>query len=176
MWVRLFPAPCTPAVGRCLLPDVHLPPDVPLVEQLLWGGSGMMEARSGLCGSSDLCVAEGLWRGQGCSSVTPSWAVCSRGSSGNSISISPDDSVRDPNQLPPPPPPLPIICAFFLPAVIFLPSVRSDYMIKGATKGREQRGKKLKRRKGKAVGSGGTASSAGAAVGSEGFPGSGSMV
>lgn len=42
------------------------------------------------------------------------------------------------------PPPLPIICAFFLPAMIFLPSVRSDYMIKGGTKGREQRGKSLK--------------------------------
>lgn len=39
--------------------------------------------------------------------------------------------------------PLPIICAFFLPAMIFLPSVRSDCMIKGGTKGREQRGKSL---------------------------------
>lgn len=117
-----------------------------------------------------------VWLGTGGgdrAAVTPSWAICSRDSPGNSGSISPDDSVRDPNQFPPP---LPIICAFFLPAVIFLPSVRSDYMIKGATKGREQRGKKLKRRKGKAVGSGGTASSAGAAVGSEGFPGSRSVV
>lgn len=28
MWVRLFPAPQAPAVGRCLPPDVHLVPDV----------------------------------------------------------------------------------------------------------------------------------------------------
>lgn len=68
-------------------------------------------------------------------------AICSTGSSGNSGCISPNNSVRDSNQLPAP---LPIICAFFLPTVIFLPSVRSDYMIKGGTKGREQRGKRLK--------------------------------
>lgn len=72
---------------------------------------------------------------------TSARAACSTGSSGNSGCISPNDSARDSNQLPPP---LPIICAFFLPAVIFLPSVRSDYMIKGVTKGREQRGKSLK--------------------------------
>lgn len=69
---------------------------------------------------------------------TSARAACSTGNSG---CISPNDSARDSNQLPPP---LPIICAFFLPAVIFLPSVRSDYMIKGVTKGREQRGKSLK--------------------------------
>lgn len=68
-------------------------------------------------------------------------AICSTDSLGNSCCISPNDSVRDSNQLPAP---LPIICAFFLPTVIFLPSVRSDYMIKGGTKGREQRGKRLK--------------------------------
>lgn len=65
--------------------------------------------------------------------------------------------------------PLPIICAFFLPAMIFLPSVRSDCMIKGGTKGREQRGKSLQEERQRlwalgAAGWGGAASAPSGAV------------